>query len=403
MASVLHVVSYFPPDRMGGVGEVVANVHRSLLADGHRSIVLTTGVTKGEPGVVRTASTPAGFSVACLRHVALARRADIVHVHHGEGLALVAAMRLLGVRTPVLLTLHVGLPALRRSLRPYTAEGRLLGKGGPRAVLHRVAVMRVREWLDRGALRLADQVNFISRSAAADVLPQPERASARVIYNGLPAADSPGAPNAVSSADGGASPEPVELLFVGANNVRKRVELLPFVLARVRLRQPTARLRVIGFGRDDNPELLRLARELGVLEAIVFEGRKRSEELPRFYRAARVLLVPSAYEGLPMVILEAFQNGLPCVATRVSGHPEVIEDGESGFLVELDRPDEMADAALKVISDPDRARDMGERGRDRVERRFLLGRQLSEYLALYEEMRVDLGRISVATVPGAGA
>lgn len=386
MASVLHVVSYFPPDRMGGVGEVVANVHRALIAAGHHSVVLTTGISSGEPGIVRCAASPARFVLACLRHVALARRADVVHVHHGEALALLVAMRMLRVRTPVLLTLHVGVPAIRRSLAPYLVDGQRLGEGGLRAALYRSVVMRIRAWLDRGALALADRVTFISRSAAADVLPATQRAGARVIYNGLPDAPAPLPASATPS------PEPVELLFVGANSVRKRVETLPFVLRRVRERRPGSRLRIIGFGADENPGLLRQARALGVLDALVFEGRKRSEELPPYYRAARVLLVPSAYEGLPMVILEAFQSGLPCVATRVSGHPEVIDEGDSGFLVELDRPEKMAEAALRILEDAELGPRMGARGRDRVAKRFHVDRQAAEYLALYDELRGTTGR-----------
>jgi glycosyltransferase involved in cell wall biosynthesis len=229
-------------------------------------------------------------------------------------------------------------------------------------------------------------VTFISKSAAADVLPEPHRAAARVIYNGLPE------PAPAPSFRLVPSPEPVELLFVGANSVRKRVELLPFVLRRVRLRRPGARLRIIGFGRDDNQELLDRARGLGVLDAIVFEGRKRSEELQPYYRASRVLLVPSSYEGLPMVILEAFQAGLPCVATRVSGHPEVIEEGVNGFLVELDRPDRMAEAALRIIDDPELGRRMGAHGRARVANAFHADRQAAEYLKLYCELRTETAR-----------
>jgi glycosyltransferase involved in cell wall biosynthesis len=370
---------------MGGVGEVVANVHRALLAAGHRSIVLTTGESKDEPGIVRCAVSPARLALACLRHIALTRRADVVHVHHGESLPMIVAMRVLRIATPIVLTLHVGLPALRRSLAPYAVEGIRLGRSGLRPWLYRTVVMRVREWLDRGALALADRVTFISKSAAADVLPGAQRTGARVIYNGLP--DPALTPSLVRAA----SPEPVELLFVGANSVRKRVEMLPFVLRHVRVQRPGARLRIIGFRREENAELLRRARELGVLDAIVFEGRKRSEELLPYYRAARVLLVPSCYEGLPMVILEAFQAGLPCVATRVAGHPEVIDEGENGFLVELDRPDRMAEAALCIIEDPELGRRMGARGAARVAARFHVHRQAAEYLGLYRELRAEIG------------
>ena len=108
-----------------------------------------------------------------------------------------------------------------------------------------------------------------------------------------------------------------------------------------------------------------------------------SDEVRPFYFASKVLLVPSAYEGLPMVILEALQAGLPCVATRVSGHPEVIENDVNGFLVTLDNPNEMGARCLEILGNPDLQQRMGDRGRRVVAERFSLPRQLDEYVALY--------------------
>jgi glycosyltransferase involved in cell wall biosynthesis len=146
---------------------------------------------------------------------------------------------------------------------------------------------------------------------------------------------------------------------------------------------------VIGFDAGDHPGVDRLARDLGVRDAIVFEGRKLSSELAPYYRAAQVLLVPSAYEGLPMVILEGYRCALPCVATRVSGHPEAIEHGHTGLLVPPDAPRAMADAALALLRDPARARAMGAEGRRLVESRFDAARQVREYVGLYQELRAS--------------
>lgn len=301
-----------------------------------------------------------------------------MHVHHGEALGLVAAMKLARVATPVLLTLHVSARGLRRSLAPYRVDGRRLGADEGR-LLHRVVGMRVRGWLDRAALALADQVSFISQSAAVDVLGAARAEHAVVVYNGLPEpVDCPGE-----------VPERADLLFVGTYTVRKRPHLLPLVLARVRERMPECRMRVVGFAPEPGSELLRTARALGVQDAFVFEGPLPAADLARLYRASRVLLVPSAYEGLPMVILEALQQGVPCVATRVSGHPEVIRQGENGILVSVDRPHEMADAALQILEDPALARRMGEAGRTVVAERFTLERQTEEYLGLYRRLRAE--------------
>ena len=204
-----------------------------------------------------------------------------------------------------------------------------------------------------------------------------------MIYNALPEPAVEGEPARPDAAP----PEPTELLYVGTSSARKRTHLLPFVLRAVRRERPGARLRIVGFHLDAG--LRELFAELGVLDAVVSEGPMRSEEIPPFYESAGVLVVPSIYEGLPMVILEAFQHGLPSVVTRVSGHPEVVEHGVSGFLVEPDDPERMAARCLELLAQPDGGRAMGEAGRRRVARRFGLDRQVREYLALYERMLGD--------------
>src|SRR5690606_7306927 len=137
-------------------------------------------------------------------------------------------LQVLSPASPVLLTLHVSVPALRRSLAPYEVAGRRLGRGGLSARIERHLVMPVRGLLDRIALGVADRVTFIARSAASDLLPPERREAALAIHNGVPLSDSAPGTEALDA------PSPVDLLFVGTNSVRKRVELLPLVLAAVR-------------------------------------------------------------------------------------------------------------------------------------------------------------------------
>lgn len=372
MASVLHVVSYFPPDRIGGVGEVVATVHRGLLEAGHRSHVVTSGSTTDDPHVTRVARGPDGFLLMSGRALALARAADIVHLHHGEGIALPVAMQLARLDVPVLLTLHVGVGRMADALAPYAIDGIPLGRESGVAALRRRLVLPLRAMLDRAAMAMADDVSFIAASAARDNLGAAAATDARVIYNGV----------RVSEIDT-ASASPVDLLFVGSDSPRKRVEALPLLLRAVRRRHPAARLRVVGLARDTNPELLRLAERLGVSGGIDYAGPLRADALGAQYRAARVLLVPSAYEGLPMVILEAFAHGLPCVATAVSGHPEVVVDGENGYLVPLDDIETMADRAAALLADAALRDRLGAAARATVAARFTADRQVREYLAWY--------------------
>lgn len=374
MPQILHVVSYFPPDRLGGVGEVVAHIHRGLKSAGHESTVLTSGVSREDESVIRVARSPAWFSLGVLSQLSLARKADVVHIHHGEGVLLLLAMKMLCIRTPVLVTMHVSVSAMRRSLGPYSSSGRRFCRDSVGRWFYRHITMRFRSIMDWLALRLSTQTSFISRSSARDTLSPIASADATVIYNGVELLDEAY----------GDSSTPVDLLFVGTNTERKRVELLPLVLAAAMKRRPQTRMRIVGFDRSDNPELCRIASELGVLDAIEFAGSFPSTELGQQYLAARVLLVPSAYEGLPMVILEAMQFNLPVVATRVSGHPEVIENEVSGLLVPLDDPQAMALSALRLLEDQALAARIALAARKRVEEEFSVAGQVDAYLTLYQ-------------------
>jgi len=378
---ILHVVPYFPPDRVGGVGEVAAHVHAELLRRGHDSRVLTSGRTQSDPRVLRTGRTPDGFVLTSPLKVNMTRWADVLHVHHGEALGLLAAMKILRIQAPILLTLHASPAKIGRSLRAYHL-GQLTISGEP-GLLRRTVVTRVRQAMDRAAMVLANQTTFIARSTAVDYLGDEQAELSTTIYNGLPeVADKPSRMSA--------HPAPVELLYVGSYSVRKRVQALPIVLEHVRRKVPGARLRIVGFEPTERPEFMHLARVHGVHDAIVSPGVLHSEDIAPYYRAAQVLLVPSAYEGLPMVIMEAMQNGLPCVATRVSGHPEIIEDEKTGFLTPLDNPSAMAEAAVRILCEPSLAERVGAAGREAIAKQFALGRQVERYLDVYRTLAVRL-------------
>jgi glycosyltransferase involved in cell wall biosynthesis len=99
-----------------------------------------------------------------------------------------------------------------------------------------------------------------------------------------------------------------------------------------------------------------------------------------------VLVLPSIAEGLPGALFEAGALGVPVVATAVGGIPEVVVDGVTGILVPPQDPAALADAIASLLDDPERARAMGEAGRQRVEQHFTVERMVAETLALYEEL-----------------
>jgi glycosyltransferase involved in cell wall biosynthesis len=139
------------------------------------------------------------------------------------------------------------------------------------------------------------------------------------------------------------------------------------------------RVEVAGGGSclDD---LKGLATELGVAERVTFLGEVR--DIPALLGRARMFVQPSLSEGIPLTVLEAMARGLPVVATRVGGLPEVVVDGETGFLVPAADPPALAQAVLTLWCNPDVAERMGYAGRRRAEECFDVRRMVTEYEAL---------------------
>lgn len=365
---VLHLVSYYPPDRIGGVGEIVADLHSGLLERGVDSHVLTSGTTTDDPRVRRLGRSPGSYILMSAAGWSHAREFDLIHAQHGEAFPLIslAGRR---KRPPVLVTFHVSNREIGRSHRPFVVDGRRV-RGGLKALTQRFLTAPAKMALDRRAMRGASAINFASRSAASDLLG--DGSDATVIYTGLPNV----------SAEGEDVP-PVELLYVGTTSHRKRTALLPAILDRVRDHLPQARLRIVGFHLESAPEIRRELERRRLMDAVTFEGPKLSEELGPYYRASKCLVVPSAYEGLPMVMLEAGWAELPVVATDAGGVGEFITDGESGLIVPVDDIDAIGAACVRMLKS---GQEMGRVARSIVEQKFDPRDQVTAYMSLYERL-----------------
>lgn len=367
---VMHFVGYYPPERIGGVGEFAKALHQGLLRRGHDSVVVTSGGAGSDDRLHRIARTRLGWFLGTLRWAGRAAACDVVHCQSGEALPVLLALALRrGRRARSLVTFHAASRGIRGAAAPYTLAGRRFGPGplgrvagALRGLLHGA--------VDALALRLADGCNAICRATAAD-LGHPDLA---VIYNGVAAGQTTPAP------------EGPEILYVGLPTHGKRVLALPFTLQAVRRELPGTRLRLVGFEWQQAPELRALFDELGLAQAVECLGRRRREELPALYFAARVLIVPSAYEALPYVILEAMQQGTPVVATRVGGHSEVIDAGENGLLVPADDPEALAAGCVALLGDAEQARRLAAAARETLAQRFELERCIDEYVHYYRAL-----------------
>jgi glycosyltransferase involved in cell wall biosynthesis len=117
-------------------------------------------------------------------------------------------------------------------------------------------------------------------------------------------------------------------------------------------------------------------------------------DVPQLLAACDLVVLPSLYEGLPNVVLEAMRFGKPVVATAAPGTTELVADGQTGLLVPLRDPPALAQAMRVVIEEPALARRLGEAGRARVVEEFRADTMVEQFATLYEELARAKGRLA---------
>lgn len=133
-------------------------------------------------------------------------------------------------------------------------------------------------------------------------------------------------------------------------------------------------------------QLVALAEELGISTKVRFLGTRA--DIPEVLNALDVFVLPSLSEGMPNAVLEAMACGLPVVATRVGGIPELIEDGNTGILVPSEDEGQLEVILKNLLRDDTKRRALGEKGRQRVLECFRLDRMVNEYQDLYHSLAV---------------
>jgi len=228
------------------------------------------------------------------------------------------------------------------------------------------------------AMRAATWVTAVSESAllrvralAPDVTPR-----SSLLHNGLelPAL----------------APEPLpwsppRIVCVGRLVPEKGFDLALRALARLAPRFPALRLTLVGDG-PERPRLEALTRALGLDGAVTLLGWLPPARVPAVMNEATLVVVPSRWEGLPGVAIQAAQMARPVVATRVGGIPEIVLDGHTGVLVDQDDTAALAAAIAVLLERPRRAAEMGQAARRHARAAFDWQRYLDAHDALYRRL-----------------
>jgi len=361
---VLLIANTLPPRDVSGVGEQVLQLAAGLRELGDEVEVLGRG-PRGPKVLFPLTIVPAAWRA--LRRF----RPHVVQVHESDGA--LAALLVRAVRgsiespRPLLAALlQVSYVEELKAVRPLVAggkhsDGKMLGSPGSVEIRFRRFKAPFQILLGLITARAADLVLAPSAATAAEI-----RRDYRVEEVGV-------IPNVTGGLEiapaGEMEGPPGYLLFVGRLRIRKGVEVLLEALRELRGRVPGAVLKIAGDG-EHRAALERKAAGLGLGAAVTFLGTCDGSRVRALLAGAAALVVPSIYEGMPLVVLEAMERGVPVVASAVSGIPEVVVDGETGWLVPPEDPEALAGALEEVLADPPEARRRGAAGRRRIEERY---------------------------------
>ncbi|MDH3403443.1 MAG: glycosyltransferase family 4 protein [Acidobacteriota bacterium] len=360
---VLLVANTLPPADLSGVGEQVMQLAAGLRDAGHEVEVLGRGPGGARgPKLLFPLLVVPPFLRACRDF-----RPHVIQVHESDGAgAALLARACGGLWDPVPLLvalLQVSYVEEMRAVRPLRAGREVLGRPGS-------AERRFR-WTKAPLQVLLGWLT----AWCADLVLTPSERTGDEVRRDYGAERTITLPNVKQTIAGHGAERPADegfFLFVGRLRIRKGVEVL---LAALAARGEGGedgggpRLVIAGDG-EHRAALERAAARFGVADRVDFLGRRSAGEVRSLLRRCRALVVPSIYEGMPLVVLEAMEEGVPVVGSRVSGIPEVVSDRVTGWLVPPEDPGALAAALAEVRSDPEEARRRGRAGRERLDRRF---------------------------------
>ena len=352
----------------GGAETQVTHLAKAFAREGHQVIVVSlippadfvdelhaSGVAVYHLSMSRGRANP----VAVLRLAGLIRRIrpDVVHSHMVHANLLCRAARMLSP-VPVLVCTSHG----ERNLPQW-----------------RKVAYRVTDWL----CDLTTEVSLsgVKRFAANNMAPLHKL---RFVPNGVDIGRFSVGPPRVLRDDNEGLEKQFVWLAVGRLAKQKDYPTLLYAFAKVHTRYPNARLLIAGEG-DMRERLQHLTAQLMPAGAIRLLGLRT--DIPELMRSADAFVLSSAWEGTPMVLLEAAASGLPIVATSVDGNTEAVVQGKTGLLVPPGNPEKLADAMMELMSMSAQKRaQMGIAGRMHVEERYGLDRVARMWLEIYADL-----------------
>ncbi len=410
---IITVIDGFPPENSGGSEHVALNLSRGLQAAGHEVTVITATQKQEQAGesiheglrVFRIYSSSRSrfaqsyigiwnpFIKKLFVDILKKENPDIVHFHNIHTHISYAALKWTkqNTKAKIFFTAHDVLSfaytRLTHFINPHqpVAQGRYDYRMTPARLFRQAGKMYnpFRNLIIRRYLKLADKI-FVVSNALGEAFKQNGILNTQTIYNGIDISrlDCDGGTMELFKSSHSLNNKKV-ILFAGrpmsAKGLVPLIESLPIVIQK----NPTAVLAMAIQGSYAE-QIKKLISEKSLTNHVVFLGHHTGTDWAAMFHSSDVVVVPSIYfDPAPLVSMEAMAAGKPVVGTCFGGTPEIIEQDQTGFIVNPYDRNGMADRISTLLSDGVLAQTFGANGRKRVESRFTITHQVQATLAAY--------------------
>lgn len=177
-----------------------------------------------------------------------------------------------------------------------------------------------------------------------------------------------------------------EILVGAVGNIRVSKAYPVLLRAAALLKKQNVRCRIVIVGQGDDglhDEVLALRSELGLDDYVIMAGFRR--DITQVMNGLDLYVLSSSAEGFSLTTVQAMACGIPAIATRCGGPEEIVDDGKTGTLVDVNSPEALAAAIQSLAADPARRAQFGSAGRAAVERKFTLEAMVGGYAAIYDK------------------
>lgn len=363
MIRILHIIDTTGP---GGAETVFLDLIRGLDPTRYAPVVVIRGPGWVHDQLVASGITPhvipakGSFNIRFLRALLRLIRKERIDViqSHLLGSNVYACLAGLLTRTPVVATFH----------------GMVDIGDGERFVGLKQAI------LNRGAKRIVFVSRFLQDYLGSKMYLRPDRS--QVIYNGIDLGRFTAVVPAPLRAELNIAADRPLIISVGNVRPSKGHEVLLKAALEVRKQIPGVVFVVVGdVSKDLGRSILRQRNDLGLEDTVRFLGFR--QDIPRLLAAADLFVLPSVQEGFSIATIEAMATGVPVIVTRSGGPEEIIDNPSVGRTVAPGSENEIAIAAIELLTDRDRRRDMIERARDSARERFSIEAMTRAYDEIY--------------------